>query len=71
MNGEGNEIYFFFEVNCSFMILNLPNKNGPVDRSVPAILITAERADNFSGGTNIKQMAQGGNNSRSLQDILY
>lgn len=41
-----------------------------VDRSVRAILITAEGEENFSVGMDLKQLSSVGNNSKRLQDIL-
>ena len=40
------------------------------DRSIRAIVITAEGEDNFSVGMDLKQMAKVGNNRKRLQDIL-
>jgi enoyl-CoA hydratase len=40
------------------------------DRSVSAIVITAEGEDNFSVGMDLKQMASRGNDPKRLQDIL-
>ena len=40
------------------------------DRSVRAIVITAEGEDNFSVGMDLKQMVKVGNNFKRLQDIL-
>ncbi len=40
------------------------------DRSIRAIVITAEGEDNFSVGMDLKQMAQVGNDSKRLQNIL-
>jgi len=40
------------------------------DRSIRAIVITAEGEDNFSVGMNLKQLAQVGNDSKRMQDIL-
>jgi enoyl-CoA hydratase len=40
------------------------------DRSIRAIVITAEGDDNFSVGMNLKEMARVGNNFKRIQDIL-
>jgi len=40
------------------------------DRSVRAIVFTAEGEDNFSVGMNLKQLASVGNDSKRMQDIL-
>ena len=40
------------------------------DRSIRAIVITAEGEDNFSVGMDLKQMAKVANNRKRLQDIL-